>query len=374
MKTNRRLITFVRKHPVWLISVTILHVLFGLSLLIHGKQVSEEQRNPLKPSHRTHSNGKRTTHDPETFVYRAAEEAEPLNVGDAFSPTPSMRRYFQYYGLNFSSPKHYFGTFRSEPYTLAAHVFIPDKARGTTVLVHGYYDHAGVLRHLIEFLLSRKYAVCVYDHPGHGLSSGERASITDFREYAEVLEDFLAICIRDLPGPYHLVAHSMGCSITIEALQNHKTASSTDKVILLAPLIRSTLWRTAGAGETVAGLFVDSYPRVFRKNTSNRTFLDFTRKDPLQTRKVPTEWTKALRNWNDRYDLAPQIRMPMKIIQGTNDSTVHWKYNLPSLAEKIPKAQICKIPGAGHQLMNESIKLRQKVFDEIAAYLDQKPE
>ena len=58
----------------------------------------------------------------------------------------------------------------------------------------------------------------MYDHPGHGLSSGARASIDDFSEYVSVLEDFLRIARVHLPGPYHLVAHSMGGAVTLDYL------------------------------------------------------------------------------------------------------------------------------------------------------------
>ncbi len=326
------------------------------------------------PEFSTGSTGRKDTGDTRdnatAFIAGAAETAGPLDCSVPFSPTPDMLEYFQFYGLDFPGVDHYFGTFASGSYSLAAHAFVPASPRGTVVLVHGYYDHVGVLRHLIEFLLARGYAVCAYDQPGHGLSSGERASIGDFGEYSEVLRALMRRCRRDLPGPYHLVAHSMGCPIAIDTLRDEEMAGLFDKVVLLAPLVRSVLWRTAGVGESVAGVFVDSVPRTFRRNSSDPSFLEFTKNDPLQPRRVPMKWSEALRRWNDRYETAPGIDMPVKIIQGTGDTTVHWRYNLPSLAEKIPKAQISKVPGAGHQLMNESERIRKKVFHEIALYLE----
>lgn len=305
------------------------------------------------------------------FLSEAINAAAPMDCRVPFSPTPDMLKYFQFYGLDFRGVNHYFGTFVSGPYSVAAHAFIPASPRGTVVLVHGYYDHAGVLRHLIEFLLARGYAVCVYDQPGHGLSSGERASISDFGEYVEALLALMDLCRRDLPKPYHLVAHSMGCPVAIDALRNEETASLFNRAVFLAPLVRSVLWRTAGVGENIAGIFVDSVPRTFRRNSSDPDFLKFTKNDPLQPRRVPMKWSEALRRWNDRFELTAEMDMPLKIIQGTSDTTVHWRHNLPYLEEKIPKAKVCKIPGAGHQLINESKNIRQKVFHEIAVYLDE---
>ena len=45
---------------------------------------------------------------------------------------------------------------------------------------------------MIEWALDQGFAVIACDLPGHGLSSGERASIKDFAEYQSTLQGLLA--------------------------------------------------------------------------------------------------------------------------------------------------------------------------------------
>ncbi|MEB3734885.1 alpha/beta hydrolase [Halopseudomonas pachastrellae] len=48
--------------------------------------------------------------------------------------------------------------------------------------------HMGLYRHLIQWGAGAAYAVLAFDLPGHGLSSGERASIDCFLRYQKVLD------------------------------------------------------------------------------------------------------------------------------------------------------------------------------------------
>ena len=260
------------------------------------------------------------------------------------------------------------GTFVSGGRSLAAQVFSPKAARGTVIVCHGYYDHAGVWKHAIRHLVRDGYTVAVYDQPGHGLSPGTRASIGDFGEYTAALGDFVAICTNNLPPPYHLVAHSMGCAAAIDYLQR-TPESPLARVVLTAPLVRSVAWNLSGFGRTVSRSFLDSVPRKFRRNSSDRTFLAFHARDPLQTRTVPMQWVSAHRAWVERLLETAPCRTPVKIIQGTADTTVSWRYNLRLLKKKFPAADITEIKKAKHQLINESPELRATVLTLISKAL-----
>ncbi|PAV73167.1 hypothetical protein WR25_26215 [Diploscapter pachys] len=77
----------------------------------------------------------------------------------------------------------------------------------------------GLYRHVIEWALGRGYAVIGCDLPGHGLSSGERASIDDFGIYQQVLEAlFEQARLLDLPRPWHLCGQSTGGAIVVDHL------------------------------------------------------------------------------------------------------------------------------------------------------------
>ena len=66
--------------------------------------------------------------------------------------------YCRHYRLNFSDQimgvKHRFGYVDIDGYQLATHYYLPaEKPRGTVLALHGYFDHSGLNRNLIEFCL-----------------------------------------------------------------------------------------------------------------------------------------------------------------------------------------------------------------------------
>jgi len=286
----------------------------------------------------------------------------------ASAPPPadeSVHEYFRHYGLTVDGAQHLFGAFRCAGHELAAHVFRPERpVRGTVVLVHGYNDHSGVWRHVIADLVGQGCAVATYDQPGHGLSSGPRGEIDDFDQYVAVLDEFLRICRADLPGPFHLVAHSLGGAVAADRLLRAEQAA-LDRVVLLAPLFRSAHWNLSGFGRAVAGVAVKSVPRVFRNNSSDPAFIEFVKADPLQPRRVPLAWFAALRKWNKRISRRPPSDKPLTIIQGGADVIVDWQRNLGFFREKFPHAHVALIPDAGHQLANESAPIRAQVLELI---------
>ncbi|WP_423811416.1 alpha/beta hydrolase, partial [Pseudomonas aeruginosa] len=41
---------------------------------------------------------------------------------------------------------------------------------GSLLLMHGYYDHMGLYRHVVDWALGMGFSVLACDLPGHGLS------------------------------------------------------------------------------------------------------------------------------------------------------------------------------------------------------------
>lgn len=270
-------------------------------------------------------------------------------------------KYFRWYGLDLVPGGHVFGSFRSGGYTLAAHAFRPQAPRATVILMHGYLDHTGSHGTTIAHLLAQGYAVATYDQPGHGLSSGRRASIEDFQQYTDIFRDFLTLCRAHMPIPCHAIAHSTGASILIDYLLSGN-GDDLGRVVLVAPLLHSAQW---GASTTLApllGAFTDDLPRVFRDNTSDKSYGEFLRRDPLQPRHTSLEWFDALVAWNERIERYPPSPRPVAMIQGDEDTVVDWRYNLALLRTRFPQARVEMIPGGRHQLLNEAPALREKIL------------
>ena len=290
-----------------------------------------------------------------------------LDWGSGPNRDPLIDAYFAYYGLDFPGVAHFFGVFPAAGEAIAAHVFRPASKRATVIAVHGYYDHVGAWRHAIGYLTARGFTVAIYDQIGHGLSSGERAVIRDFSCYQAAFLEFLSLCRAHLLGPYHLIGHSMGAAVIVDALL--RQAPPVDGVVLLAPLIRSAHWRLSRVVNGLFGLAVDSLPRVFRDNSSDPDFTSFVKHDPLQARVVPLQWFRSLARWYTDIQTAGPSDKHLRIIQGTSDKVVDWRYNLAFLEQRFPGAEINLLAGGGHQLINEAPVLRERVFELISLHL-----
>ncbi len=280
-----------------------------------------------------------------------------------------FHNYFRFYYLEFPGVIHNIGYFNLGDYRIAVQYFKPENPLGTIILVHGYYDHVGILRNLIHFLIGQGYAVVAYDLPGHGISSGEKAVITDFRIYTSVLTQLNRIVINNTSSPYHIVGHSTGGAIIVDSLLDNRL-EKISKTILVSPLIHSDYWVVSKIGNWFADIFVDELPRKFRKNSSNEEYVDFVKnKDLLQYRKIPLVWFRALSNWNNTIKKAESVDKEVVVIQGDADTTVDWKYNMKFIESKFPQSKVLMIDNGGHQLFNENSDIKKNVFEVIGDYM-----
>lgn len=300
------------------------------------------------------------------------QELPTLDFSREVKRTPAIQAYCDYYQICFSEAEHRLGTFQSGKYELAAQIFTPSHVRGTVILLHGYIDHTGTQRHLIRNCLEQNLRVATYDLPGHGLSSGRRMAIDDFSDYAEGFHIFLERIQTFLPGPYYFIGHSTGCAIAYEYLAQY-SLHDFERIIFLAPLVRHVHWHISKIPYFFGKLFaVETVPRRYSEISSDPAFLDFLRRDPLQTDDVPYTWISALYHWNQRIQELPVLPVDLHILQGTRDTVVDQEYNIPFLERKVENVQVVRIEGAAHQLANESPALREKVFQTINTFLKEK--
>ena len=282
--------------------------------------------------------------------------------------------FVRHYGIDMEAQvpgvRHYAGWFESPGYHIATHVFMPEDARGTVFILHGYLDHAGLYRHLIRDSLQKGFAVVVPDLPGHGLSSGSRIDIPDFDDYQMMLETLVRDYGEDLPAPWLAIGQSTGAAI----LMDHVLTARADErrpffasMLLLAPLLRPAQWGQIRFGYWLMRHFRAAVPRVFRRNSSDAAFLRFVREDdPLQERWVPMGWIGALRSWVLRMQQLPPCDFPVLLVQGQRDETVEWRGNTEFVRSHFRVVHDVLLPEASHQLANERDDLRQPVHDAMA--------
>ena len=305
------------------------------------------------------------------LIRQVKKEIPPLDLSKKPTPSPASVSYFQYSDLYYAHPHHYFGTFWSDDYAIAAHIFAPLKSHGTVFLLHGYFDHTGILKNLIRHCLDSGLAVACFDLPGHGLSTGQRGAIEDFSQYVSVLENFIKICSGRLQQPYYLIGHSLGSSIALEYIFNGNSQNPVfKKVILLAPLIHYSYYQISRLQYPLLKSFVVNIPRGTPNNSSDPVFVDWLKQDPLQGKQIPIGWLRALYEWNDRIENYGSVSTPLLVIQGTRDRVIDWRYNIKLLKEKCDSLTVKWIENGRHQLLNESRHLREEVLLAISSYLE----
>lgn len=274
--------------------------------------------------------------------------------------------YQRFYGLDFPqrSLRKGLGRFDVDGYELVCQVWWPERARATLFMFHGFYDHTGLYRHVIEWALDQGFAVIACDLPGHGLSSGERASIRDFAEYQDTLQGLFAQAVSlDLPQPWHLCGQSTGGAIVVDHVLNAGTDSPAQgQVILLAPLVRPRSWGWSQLSYYLLKPFVRGIARRFSENSNDPQFLTFLQADPLQARRLPTAWVGALSRWIKRIEAAPASTRQPLIVQGQADMTVDWQHNLQVLNAKFNRPQVLMLPEGRHHLANETPDMRREFF------------
>lgn len=287
---------------------------------------------------------------------------------DATAPDSTAQAYQAYYGLDFQA-RHpgveaRLGRFLVDDYEVVAQAWLPREPVATLLLMHGYYDHMGLYRHVVEWALDMGFAVLSCDLPGHGLSSGPRASINEFAEYQAVFRALRGeAAALGLPQPWHLLGQSTGGAILLDYLL-HEEPVGAGRSILLAPLVRPRAWGWSKLSYQLVRHFVASIPRRFSDNSSDADFLHFVqRRDPLQPDVLPTAWVGALSRWVPRIEGAQRSAHSPLIIQGEADMTVDWRHNLRVLKDKFSDPQLLLLPDARHHLANESEAVRRRYFD-----------
>ena len=262
---------------------------------------------------------------------------------------------------------HRIGTVESGSYTLAVQCWQQRGASSNLLLVHGYFDHAGLYGKLIEFGLQHNCNVLMFDLPGHGLSSGEPAVIADFGDYALAISAVLDAAGLAPDLPMWVMAQSTGCAALVEYARRNPWPFAA--AVMLAPLLHPKGWKLGRVMHALLRPLKPGLKRKFAANSSDLQFLDFVRRDPLQSQRLSLAWVSALKRWLAGLPVSDLGVGPVLIVQGDTDQTVDWRYNTQAYCQLFPGSRIEMLPGAGHQLANESGEIRRAYLETVTAYV-----
>lgn len=321
---------------------------------------------------------------PVSFIPAHAEALKALLPPLAFGGregvdvnNPLLRSYCASYGLDFSTTDealtHVMGKVRAAGFDIATQYWIPANPCGTLVVIHGYYDHVGIYNKAIAFALEQGLAVLAFDLPGHGLSGGERVAIDSFDQYGDVLHTVLQRAKPNLPAPFFAMGQSTGGAVLLNYLWRFEAdyeSPMLERIALCAPLIIPRDWRQRGRfAYAMLHRFVNYLPRGRSFSSHDPEFIRFIdEQDCLQSTRLSVRWVGAMKAWNEQFCQFPILGKRLLVIQGDQDGTVDWRYNLQQIQLKLPAARIVMVAGAGHQLVNEQVHLREQVFTQISRF------
>jgi len=228
------------------------------------------------------------------------------------------------------------------------------KADRDVLFVHGA---GGNHRHWLYQLQALKDSCRAYavDLPGHGRSGGQPCDrVGGYREFIRL---FAAHVLND--RPFYLVGHSMGGAITLDFAR------------LYPDLLKGMVLVGTGARLRVLPELLET----FRRGESyDLTPLAFAPQAPAallqagreEAASVPAAVYLADYTACDHFDLMNalvEIQVPALIISADRDLLTPLKYGR-FLLEKLPRAQLAVVKGAGHMMMLEQP-------DQVNGYLHQ---
>lgn len=301
----------------------------------------------------------------------------PLSISTTADLPEAVKEYKQYYGLDFEnryqSVDYKIGKLELAGFTISSQLFQVPDAKGTVLIVHGYYDHVGLYRHIIQHCLDQGFNVFAFDLPGHGLSSGELASIQSFRQYDDVFSSMVQWLQENIDSPIVVMGQSTGGAIIINYLLTRGLNRSTSpfaKIYLLAPLVRPVNWIASKYFYYLARPFVKQLRREFAQNSHDREFLSFiSQRDPLQPLFLKTQWVGALKKWIRFIEAAKPVDLDIHIIQGTEDGTVDYRHNMLVLEKKFSGFNVTFVEQGRHHLANEEASKLQQVITAMTPVL-----
>ncbi len=208
-----------------------------------------------------------------------------------------------------------------------------DAGEGRTVLlVHGWNGHAGQMRSFVAPLVAAGFHVVSFDHPGHGESTGDRATLPDLADAVR------AVAWRVRPV-YGVIAHSLGASATALALARDLHA---ERAVLIAPPLEVPYFvRQFSASLGLPERLVPGVIARVRDEVGDLDAMDGRR-------------------------LAPMLQASLLVVHDPDDREVPFAHG-QALAAAAPDARLLAVPGLGHRSLLRDLTVIDAAVSFLAA-------
>ena len=268
------------------------------------------------------------------------------------------------------------------------------ESRGMVIVVNGRAESWLKYGELFRDLYRSGYSVASYDHRGQGLSprsgAGDPAAgkIDRPRLYSGDLDAFVKAIGNPGPGGFLLLAHSMGATAALGAIEDHPATFRA--VALSAPMaeINTSPWPTAMVPLLTGGLCMagqggryapgehahdPSEPFSGNRLTSDRVrwgaMQAVWNRHPFAVLGGPSnEWVYRIMSWTVQIrGRAATVRTPVLFLVAGKDQLVRNEASR-RLVRRIPGALMLEFPESRHEILMECDSVRSPALREILRF------
>lgn len=272
--------------------------------------------------------------------------------------------------------------------------------RGTVCLFQGRGEYIEKYFEVISDLRRRGFAVAALDWRGQGrsvrlLSNRNKGHIWDFSEYDKDLTRFMKdVVLPDCPPPFVALAHSMGGTILLR--NAGQRGSWFDRMVLSAPMIAIDRrkagypdWMVRSYSETVCAcgvgtayvpggrdLAAERLPFEGNELTSdkeryqrNKSVLEVS--PDLGLGSATVGWLRAAYRATAQLQkpgYAERVEVPVLLLAAGNDTIVSTRA-IEAFGVRLKVGTHILLPGAKHEILQESDAIRQRFWAAFDAYL-----
>ncbi len=252
--------------------------------------------------------------------------------------------------------------------------------RTQLLFLHGALGHGARHSEMFEWFIRRsegRIAVHALDFVGHGLSSGTRAHVKQFRHW---VEDALQVYTTLAPdGPVVLMGHSMGGLVALKTILEHeqRIPSAIGPLVLSNPCVRPMQVVDFPKIETAFNAMANHlplfrYPRVHRgvDLVNESEAANNFETDPLVPNFITAQMAREI--WYASQEVRPLsyfIKRPVLFLVSDQDVVVDREATL-LFSRGIDKqhVKVIEYQNVKHELLHETN--RQQVWRDIATWLE----
>ena len=248
--------------------------------------------------------------------------------------------------------------------------------KGCVLITHGICEHSQCYTHVAHFLCNQGFLVYAWDLQGHGRSQGKRGFVKNFNEFSKNLISVIKKIQKTAQTPsFHLVGHSMGALITLQALLK-KSCPKIASATLSNPALGLSM-SVPAFKKTMARWLNQIWPRLTLNSGISYEFLsrdpkmmEIYNKDPLRHSQVSAPLFLGMMAAMKRIPKQIQkLKTPVFFQLSGNDKVVNTQKSL-DLFETLhePKKKLKLYKESYHEIYNDLNK--EEVLSDLVDFLN----